>query len=71
MITKSTFPEVVTACYNHLSLGSLHPSLVCAEKWCAKYYGLQIGGKATEAAFDALRRFGLSVEEIQRPFISK
>lgn len=60
------YTEAVMACYNHLALGALFPSLPCAEKWCAKHKGMKIGGKATEAAFDALRKFGMSVEEIQR-----
>ena len=60
------YNEAVQSCYNHLALGSLFPTLLCAEKWCAKHHGMTIGGNATEAAFDALRKFGKSVEEIQK-----
>lgn len=60
------YAEAVAACYTHLAIGALFPSLKCCEKWVAKHKAMPIGGKATEAAFDALRRFGKSLEEIQK-----
>lgn len=63
---NTKYNEAVQACYNHFALGALYPSLPCAEKWCAKYHGMTIGGNATEAAFAALRKYGMSVEEIQK-----
>jgi hypothetical protein len=64
-MNRKPYEIAVTSCKNHLALGALWPSLPCAEKWCAKHHGMQIGGNATEAAFDALLAFGLTVEEIQ------
>ncbi len=60
------YQNAVTACFNHLALGALFPTLPCAEKWIAKHHGFAVGGSATEAAFDALRKFGKTVEEIQK-----
>jgi len=62
---NARYSETVRACYNHLAIGALYPSLLCAEKWCAKYYDMEIGGAATEAAFDALLEFGMTSEKIQ------
>ena len=63
---KEQYQKAVISCFNQLALGEIFPSLPCVEQWCEKHFGLQIGGKATEVAFTALRKFGMTVGEIQK-----
>ena len=64
--SKEQYAAAVMSCYNHFALGELYPTLTNAEQWIAKHHDLQIGGSATEAAFDAMRKFGMTVEQIQK-----
>jgi hypothetical protein len=59
------YSQIVQSCLSQLS-GPVPPNLPHLEKWCSENHGLAIGGKATEAAFDALQMFGLSADDIRK-----
>ena len=59
------YARAVMSCFNHLVLGEIFPTLTNCEQFVAKHFDFLIGGKATEAGFDAMRKFGMSVEDIQ------
>ena len=62
---KAKYDRAVMSCFNHLALGEIRPTLTACEQFVGKNFELPIGGAATEAAFDAMRKFGMSVEQIQ------
>ncbi len=62
---KEKYDRAVTSCFNHLALGAIFPTLAECEQFVGKHFELPIGGAATEAAFDGMRKFGMSVEDIQ------
>lgn len=62
---KEAYDKAVTSAYNHLTLGEIPPTLPEVERRVSSAMGMPVGGKATEVAWDALRRFGLSIQEIQ------
>lgn len=62
---KAKYARAVMSCYNHLALGEIQATLTACEQFVGKHFELPIGGAATEAAFDAMRKFGMSVEQIQ------
>lgn len=62
---KANYNRAVMSCYNHLALGEVQATLTACEQFVGKAFELPIGGAATEAAFDAMRKFGMSVEDIQ------
>jgi len=63
--TTEKYDRAVMSCYNHLALGEVQATLTACEQFVGKHHDLPIGGAATEAAFDAMRKFGMSVEQIQ------
>lgn len=62
---KAKYDRAVMSCFNHLALGEVQATLTACEQFVGKHHDLPVGGAATEAAFDAMRKFGMSVEQIQ------